>query len=79
MIRGHLRYNERNDRYGIRQLYEQDWEHNGLSCGEPLEVFDGEDWIPTRIEMDGNGTYYLVGIDGAEGDELTGLTVRQSW
>lgn len=45
----------------------------GLHCGQGFEVFDGEQWRATRIEMNLHQKWYLVGI---KTDVLDGLQVR---
>lgn len=59
-IEGRLGYNEENGRYGL--LVSDLWEHDGLHCGEPLEVqLPTGEWIQTRIEMTAKGEWYLMG------------------
>ena len=59
MITGRLGYNSDNDRYGL--LVSDLWEHIGFHCGETLEVMVDRKWIPTRMEMNMAGEWYLVG------------------
>ena len=61
---GSLVYDERSGRMDIRFGLEE--YYGGLHCGTGMEV-------PTRIEMNINSKWYLVGIDE---DSLVGLTVR---
>lgn len=70
---GRLGYNFENDRYGI--LKSDLWTHEGLHCGEGLEIFINEEWKADRIEMKFGGTWYLV-ESGIQGDDLEGLKVR---
>lgn len=68
---GSLIYNESMERMDIRFGLEE--YYGGLHCGTGMEVmFDGK-WIPSRIEMNINSKWYLVGVDT---DSLIGLTVR---
>nr|CRY97537.1 hypothetical protein [uncultured prokaryote] len=57
-IEGRLGYNQENDRYGL--LVSDLWEHPGFHCGECMEVLVDGEWVPTRIEMDYSGLWYLV-------------------
>ena len=62
MVTGRLGYNRNNGRYGL--LVSDIWEIEGFHCGEPLEVFVNDRWIPTRMEMswrNDGGHWYLVG------------------
>ena len=47
--------------------------YGGLHCGETMEILMNGQWEPTRIEMDFEREWYLVGIAC---DDLIGLTVR---
>lgn len=58
MKEGRLGYNQQNDRYGL--LISDLWEHDGFHCGDCMEVLIDGKWIPTRIEMDCSGLWYLV-------------------
>lgn len=58
-LTGRLGYNYQNDRYGL--LISDLWEHDGFHCGEGLEVEIDGSWIRTRMEMDSNRNWYLVG------------------
>ena len=68
MKEGRLSYNQELGRYGL--LVGDLWYHEGLHCGECLEVMlpDGT-WAAARMEMD-SGVWYLVGApymgDGLE-------------
>lgn len=54
-------------RFGLEEYY------GGLHCGEGMKVrIDGK-WISTRIEMDLNREWYLVGVVV---DSLIGLSVK---
>ena len=59
MTEGRLSYNTEQDRYGL--LVGDLWHHEGLHCGEQLDVMVDGAWTPTRIEMDTTGLWYLVG------------------
>ena len=58
MKEGRLGYNQQNNRYGL--LISDLWEHDGFHCGDCMEVLIDGKWIPTRIEMDFSGLWYLV-------------------
>lgn len=58
MTEGRLSYNQANDRYGL--LVGDLWHHDGLHCGDTLEVMVDGAWTPCRMEMD-SGIWYLVG------------------
>lgn len=72
----YLGFNIYNDRYGL--LTGDDWDDEGLHCGETLEALLGGEWIPTRIEYDPNikhsNGWYLVGLKKVP---LELLTVRR--
>ena len=53
-------------RFGLEDYY------GGLHCGETMEVFVKNKWIPTRIEF--GQDWYLVGIRTAS---INGLRVRK--
>ena len=55
-------------RFGLNDYY------GGLHCGECFDVFAGDKWKPTRIEMGMEQNWYLVGI---KTDNLEGLRVRR--
>lgn len=75
MKKGILAYNPENNRYGL--LRSDLWEIEGFHCGETLDVqIDGE-WLPTRMEMNIEGEWYLVGTP-YRGEALQFLTVRVS-
>lgn len=59
-IEGRLGYNHQNGRYGL--LVFDLWEHEGFHCGECLEVKMGDEWVQTRMEMDAEKKWYLVGV-----------------
>lgn len=71
MRTGSLIYDERSEcmdiRFGLEEYY------GGLHCGTGMEVMLDGQWVHTRIEMNINGEWYLVGVDA---DSLIGLTVR---
>lgn len=58
-ITGRLGYNLGNCRYGL--LVMDLWEHSGFHCRERLEVKVGRKWVRTRMEMDMEKNWYLVG------------------
>lgn len=58
-IEGRLGYNSENGRYGLLVL--DLWEHTGFHCGECLEVKVDDKWVKTRVEMDIEQNWYLVG------------------
>lgn len=57
MKEGRLGYNPENDRYGL--LISDLWEHDGFHCGDTLEVWQDDQWVPARMEYDDG--WYLVG------------------
>ncbi len=71
MRKGALIYNEESGRMDIRFGLEE--YYGGLHCGDGMEVMVGGKWIRTRIEMDLNSKWYLVGVDA---DSLIGLPVK---
>ena len=48
---------------------------SGFHCGECLEICLNDIWIPTRMEMNLNREWYLVGIPG-QGKDLENFDVR---
>lgn len=66
MKQGRLGYNSQNDRYGL--LISDLWEHEGFHCGEPLEVLIDGEWVQTRMEMNSDRQWYLVGTPFKGGD-----------
>lgn len=70
---GALVYDKASGRYDIRSGLNE--YYGGLHCGQGFEVFDGEQWRTTRIEMNLHQKWYLVGINT---DVLDGLQVRSS-
>lgn len=74
MAEGRFFYDRETDRYQLVNL-EGDLIHD-LHCGEPLEIWNGTEWVPTRIELDGSD-WYLVGTGyGDQQRNLGGLRVR---
>lgn len=69
-IEGILVYDRENDRYYIR--VDHDLKTGGLHCGNVLDIWVNEEWIPTRIEK--NERWYLV---GQRGILLDGIKVRR--
>mgnify|MGYP004554285569 FL=1 len=59
MREGRLGYNSSNGRYGI--LLSDLWLDTGLHCGECLQVLMDGKWMQTRMEMDAERNWYLVG------------------
>lgn len=68
---GSLVYDGRSGRMDIRFGLEE--YYGGLHCGTGMEVMLDGKWVPTRIEMNINSKWHLVGIYE---DSLVGLTVR---
>ena len=68
---GALVYDKVSGRYDVRSGLDE--YYGGLHCGQCFEVFDGEQWRATRIEMNLHQKWYLVGINT---DVLDGLQVR---
>lgn len=71
MRKGALIYHEESGRMDIRFGLEE--YYGGLHCGEGMEVMVDDKWIRTRIEMDINSKWYLVGVNA---DSLIGLLVK---
>ena len=59
MRQGRLGYNISNERYGL--LSADLWIDTGFHCGEYLEVLVDGKWVETRMEMDADQNWYLVG------------------
>ena len=59
MREGRLGYNSRNGRYGLLAM--DLWLDTGVHCGECLEVMVDDKWVKTRMEMDIDRNWYLVG------------------
>lgn len=68
---GALVYDEVTGRMDIRFSLEEFY--GGLHCGTGLDVLLNDEWVPTRIEMNMERQWYLVGI---ETGTLLGLTVK---
>lgn len=66
---GRLAYHNETGRYGL--LWSDLWEKD-FYCGNHLQVYLNGEWIDTRIEMDSNQKWYLVGVE----KELEGLKAR---
>ncbi len=71
MRKGCLIYDEGSGRMDIRFGLEE--YYGGLHCGEGMEIMVDGEWIHTRIEMDLNSKWYLVGVAA---DSLIGLLVK---
>lgn len=56
---GRLGYNADNGRYGL--LISDLWENVGFHCGDGMEVMVDGRWVDTRMEMDTEDNWYLVG------------------
>lgn len=69
---GKLSYNHKTKRYSflLSDLWEKDFH-----CGNQMQVLLNGEWTDTRIEMDMQERWYLVGTD-KKGKELEGLKVR---
>lgn len=59
MREGRLGYNSSSERYGI--LLSDLWIDTGLHCGECLQILLDGRWVQTRMEMDAERNWYLVG------------------
>lgn len=66
---GRLSYHAETGRYGL--LWFDLWEKD-FHCGNKMQVYIDGEWIDTRIEMDSNEKWYLVGVE----EELEGLKAR---
>lgn len=71
MRQGSLFFDRQSGRYDIR--FDLTDYYGGLHCGECFDVFVDDKWNPTRIEMNMEQNWYLVGINT---DNLNGLLVR---
>ena len=71
MRQGALFIDKETGRFDIR--FDIEYYYGGLHCGDCLDVCVGNEWNPTRIEMDMNQKWYLVGI---RTHDLNGLQVR---
>ena len=72
-VQGRLGYNSNNDRYGLLAMDE--WLDSGFHCGECLEILVDDEWLPTRIEMNNSGEWYLVDTP-FKGDDLEYIQAR---
>ena len=45
-----------------------------LHCGDVIQVMIGQTWVETRIELDANDEWYLVGLKGIQIDGLPART-----
>ena len=61
MQEGILKYNEMNNRYGLWNTRTSEWIDSGFHCGECVDVYDCGKWMHSRVEMDMQRKYYLVG------------------
>lgn len=64
---GQLTYNAETERYELDSVE--------LHCGDVLSVLVGTEWIDTRIELDGNDEWFLIGLTGSQ---IGGLVARIS-
>ena len=71
MKQGTLIFDETADRYDIR--FDLADYYGGLHCGDCFDVMIGGKWKPTRIEMNMEQEWYLVGVRAGD---LNGLRVR---
>ena len=62
MKTGQLIYDPTSERYEI--------DGQELHCGDVLQVMIGQAWVETRIELDANDEWYLVGLAGHQIDGL---------
>ena len=69
----YLGFNRENGRYGL--LSGDLWVNDGLHCGQSLEVDTDDGVVLTRLEMDANGEWYLIGTSWS-GSDLEGLRVH---
>lgn len=71
MKQGALIFDETTDRYDIR--FDLADYYGGLHCGDCFDMMIGGKWKPTRIEMNMEQEWYLVGVRAGD---LNGLRVR---
>lgn len=71
MKQGALIFDKTTDRHNIR--FDLADYYGGLHCGECFDVMIGGKWKPTRIEMNMEQEWYLVGVRTGN---LNGLRVR---
>lgn len=71
-LTGALVYDRKAERYDIRLGFDDYL--GGISCGYCFEIKVGSRWIQTRMEM--SDDWYLVGVKGSKGRDLTGLLAR---
>lgn len=71
MKHGELVYDPSSGRMDI--CFDDKTRYGGLHCGECMYVLWAGMWMPTRIEMTGDGAWYLSGI---RAEQLCGLEVR---
>ena len=65
MKTGQLIYDPSTGRYEI--------DEQELHCGDVLHVMIGQTWVGTRIELDANDEWYLVGLNERRLDGLLAL------
>ena len=58
---GLLAYNEETNRIGL--LKNDLWINDGFHCGRTMKVQINDEWIDTRLEMNCDDEWYLVGTD----------------
>lgn len=71
--RGILKYNPKNERYGLFDGSKNKWIDDGFHCGECLQAKMNGRFVETRMEMSCEQEWYLVGL---EFDKLDGVIVR---
>ena len=78
MKTGILKYNKRENRYFVK--YDDETYSYSLDYGECMDVYINDDWMPTRIEHNGNAGadgWYLVGTRRLlPGQRIDNLKVR---
>ena len=70
MKQGRLGYNSSNGRYGL--LSSDLWIDTGFHCGEGLEVLVGDEWVQTRMEMNGCRKCFYVTFDKSNKTAVSG-------
>ena len=71
MNEGVLTYDFQKDRFDVQYSCEE--YRGGLHCGETFQAWHNGRWVPVRIEMKPDRTWYLVGLKNVD---LMGLRVR---
>jgi len=75
MKQGTLFFDPEDGRYTFNYTTDEGYDTSpgGFHCGDCFEVQLNGTWIVTRIEMDANRNWYLVGLPGLE---IEGLLAR---